>query len=103
MACDTKMARLLRWYATGRKGRPIGAREETAMEIQLAGRCGRDWFRDDPDDPAKTSSSTDSDKSPPLQAPTPAGARAPEAILPIGRLSPSPGLIVDRTGRSIVI
>jgi hypothetical protein len=39
----------------------------------------------------------------PAQTRAPSAPRAPEQVLPVSRFSPSPGLIVDRTGASVAI
>ena len=55
------------------------------------------------DDPATTARRDAGKYNGPLQTAAPSATRAPERLLPVGRFSPSPGLIVDRIGTSVVV
>jgi hypothetical protein len=58
----------------------------------------------EPEAPGTARSGADAgNKNRPLQTQAPSATRAPEQLLPVGRFSPSPGLIVDRTENSVVI
>jgi hypothetical protein len=54
---------------------------------------GHEWG----DDPATTARRDAGQHNGPLQTVVPSATPAPEHLLPVGRFSPSPGLIVDRT------
>jgi hypothetical protein len=78
-------------------GRAERALAEDRLIEYLSG--GHEWG----DDPATTARREAGKYNGPLQIVAPSATRASERLLPVGRFSPSPGLIVDRTGTSVVV